>query len=159
MVASSVAKRAALRTGVRELLVRLCAVLGSMAGLLWGLGQRSGATAACERATANEVTRCTSETIVATALPYVAGVFGGLVLGAVVGLALAQLFVPSRRPLHARPSGNCQLSGVSGRWITARYAGSCVGCRAVIAVGDRVLFRPHRTVCDSCAAEPPGPRG
>lgn len=157
LVALSTNKRAAVRAGVRDLLVRLCAILGSIAGLLWALDHQAGGSGPCENAAADEVSRCAGETIIATALPYAAGLFGGLLIGALVGLAAAQLVVPRRARAAVRPgSGRSNPRALApGRWIIARYRGSCATCGSAIAAGDRVFHRPRRTMCAPCAPDAP----
>ena len=149
----SYATRRALRDGVHELLVRGGAAVGVATGLLWALERPAPVTsAACKHSsTGSDIGRCFNQTLLATALPYIVAMAFGMIVGALTGALISKLLLgrqrPAGRPTAARPS----VPARDGRWITARYAGSCHHCGASIRAGDRFLHRPRRVLCSACA--------
>lgn len=81
------AKRRALRSGVRELLVKVGAAMGLVVGLLVAIGRPPPAPAAgCKQSAEQSIGACFNETVLSTALPYAAAVGLGIVIGALIGL-------------------------------------------------------------------------
>jgi hypothetical protein len=156
-VGQSHSHRRALRTVIRELLVRGGAALGLILGLLWALNRRAPpASASCKATgTPGNIGGCFSETLSATALPYVLAMGVGIVIGATIGWLVSKLLVGSlhgQRRGHAGRGVDDLLTRLptDARWITARYDGTCRHCGASIGAGDRVLHRPRHTLCGAC---------
>lgn len=137
-------KKEALLAELRDLTFRVCAAAGALAGLYAGFESAPAKPADCARGDA-----CVAETLL-EAMTRVLGPAGlGLLVGALVGVGLAQLF-RRRRGVSRSPTAPV---GERERWIVARYAGACRRCGSEVAVGERVLHSAAaRTVtCGDCA--------
>jgi hypothetical protein len=151
--------RRVLFDGVRALLIRGGAASGVIIGLLWALNRDApDPSASCRTpATSSSIGECMGDTMLATYLPYVLAMAAGMFAGALIGWMMSRMIVGSpagarRGRMREDPAASpLRPLHVGGRWITARYDGTCRGCGASIAPGDRVLHRPRHTVCGGCA--------
>ena len=139
--------RNALVSELSDLLFQLGAAAGLCVGFWWAF-QRPAPTppASCGSAT-SEIGECLSGGLIANVLPYAVGMGVGALAGAVLGVILGRLLL-ARRPRQAHRADG------AGRWITARFPGSCVSCRAPIAPGDRISHAPGRALCATCVVDP-----
>lgn len=150
----SYAKRVAVRSAVRELLVRVFAALGVATGLLWAVERPPPAPAkACEGQRAETIGSCFAETLVSTLLPYLMAMAIGLAVGVIIGALISVLMTGRGRPRRSESPAHTSRPGaddIGGRWIIARYSGRCSSCGSTITAGDRVHHRPRRTICAGC---------
>ena len=114
----------ALRSGLRDVLVRLGAIAEVIIGLLWAMQRPAPAPPVeCNRTAGEAGTGCFSEAFVAVVLPYVTAIGLGVVAGAVTGLLVAQLLIGRERPTSRRPSRGAATASAApadARWSTAR---------------------------------------
>jgi hypothetical protein len=161
----SSARRRKRRSAVTEFFVQIFAAAGVVTGLLWSLERPAPPpTAACKQAAADSIGKCMGETMFASLMPHVVAMGVGMLVGSLIGLLIGRLlFGPKPAGAHtgravgrttrslARAKGKqAPVASADGRWIQARYAGSCADCGSPIGIGDRVLHRPKHTLCGGC---------
>lgn len=88
-------------------------------------------------------------------------VVGPVLIGALVGTAIAAfLCMTVLRPVKSRPTGTTPATTTrsgptaptDGRWIPARFAGTCRGCGGRIVPGERIVHsrKWRKAWCESC---------
>jgi hypothetical protein len=153
------------RSAVTEFFVHLFAAAGVVTGLLWSLERPAPPpTAACKQAAADNIGECMGDTMFASLMPHVVAMGVGMLVGALIGLLIGRLLYGPKRagaragtlprgatPSPVRPKAKqVPVAIADGRWIQARYAGSCADCGSPIGIGDHVLHRPKHTLCGGC---------
>ena len=121
---------------LRDLVFRLSCVAGLIFGLLSALDSPAPPPS-CARAEG-----CVGSVLAASMWPILGPALFGMLLGGLVGALLSRLIrSPRRRAVQ-----------LAGRWIRARYAGSCRGCGSSILPGDLVVhYAALRAVsCERC---------
>jgi hypothetical protein len=153
---------------LRDLVFRACSAGGGFLGLVYALHHWNSRPADCKGG-ADALAGCASHTLTSGVTAFLVPVFIGVIAGALVGALLASR-IRSRRSTGAsrRSRGSFAPAPlvvaddqkmVSGRWLVARYAGRCDGCRATITPGDRIRHSPGRNVCERCGTAPVGEYG
>lgn len=140
-----------LRRELREALVKLTMAAGMILGFVWALRRPEPEPAAScgpDRLATESIGACVGDSLLTTVIPFVAAVGIGLLAGTLLGVVLSRLLLPEPTAKVATvPAGRTD----AGRWIVARFAGSCARCRRRIEPGDRILHAPRRTTCADCA--------
>jgi NhaP-type Na+/H+ or K+/H+ antiporter len=145
------AKKRHLVADVRERIVGLCAFAGFVLAAVWVVDHPVTAPECSTGATT-----CATDVISQTIQSFVFVCGGGLLAGTLLGVVLAMLIPAPRRPVApSHRATGAPLAHPAGRWLTARYAGSCAACRAAVAPGDRIRHRPGHTLCEPCGAPRP----
>jgi hypothetical protein len=147
-VAVSSRTRTRWQRAIRDLVLQLCAAGGLLVGLLMGIAQRPSTVDPAQCATDT----CFSEGLLAGVKPMLLYAGGGLVIGVVLGTLLALLVRFDRRPAVGT---HASVINGDGRWISARYAGTCRRCGASIQPGDRAVHS-HEVKDVWCQACGPG---
>jgi xanthosine utilization system XapX-like protein len=135
-------ERRAIRRELRQLVFQLAVVAGMFGGLLWALGRPEEpppASCAPSQRSSGMLGECVGDSLLAGMLPYLGGMAAGAVGGALFAAVLVRVVLPATNPAGAR-----------GRWITARYVGSCGTCRGAIVPGDRIWHGRAGSVCGEC---------
>ena len=135
----------ALRRELRDLLFRVATAGGAMLGLLWALNRPEPArpVSCAPDDKTDGIAACVNDAFLASLLPYLGGMVVGAIAGALLAAVVVRLVLPPWRSARRR-------AGAGRRWIRARYAGRCDGCRRPIAVGDRILHEPGEALCEGC---------
>jgi hypothetical protein len=154
-MAFSYRQRRVMGRELRNLAFRAGSGGGAFLGLMWALKHTNThprASAACRpriKAHGHVVThafaQCLGSSLASEALAWIGPVLVGAVAGALVGVLLASMIRLGRTPKPAAAAG-----GTAGRWIRARYPGSCRQCGCSIVPGDRIRHSPGRALCTSC---------
>jgi hypothetical protein len=83
-----------MRPQLREVVLRISASLGLVAGSLYGWNHQAHVTCNSHGSAATAIGRCTNRSLIAIGLHWGIALGGGLLLGAVVGLLLALSLTP-----------------------------------------------------------------
>jgi hypothetical protein len=154
-MAMSVKRKRVLRRELRDVVFRLSAAGGLFLGFLWALERPSPHEAAsCAGDAAERIGECVGDSILSGLLPYVLGMGVGIMVGGIVGAVLARTLIPDAARTAKAPSAAPVVAqpGAGGRWLAARYAGTCGGCGTSVRPGDRIRHRPGLTLCAACGA-------
>jgi hypothetical protein len=150
-VAMTVRQRAVLRAELRSALFSCCTGAGGIAGLLWALDRPPPPTPkSCASPHTDALADCMNDSLFAALLPYLIAVGVGAIAGAILAAVLISL-LPRRSP-RRQPNAVTESTDGRGRWITARYRGTCARCRASVKPGDRIRHSPGHVLCEGCGA-------
>jgi len=156
-------QRRSLGRELRDLVFRLCSGGGLLLGLIWGLHHYNAKpehVAACDPSRlAHHHARAVglfghwiSNGLESGMLRILVPSGIGLGVGVLVGVFAASLIRLGRKPKGAKGKGPAVKSSSAGpgRWMRARYSGSCRRWGGSVQPGDKILYTPGNVLCAGC---------
>lgn len=159
-----VRRQLSLASEAADAFFRLGSGAGLVIGLFWAL-DHPATPKECTGTSSNSLGKCMGDTLWTTMQPYLLGVGGGLLGGALLALAIILAVRLLTRALRRTPGAevgaadsrpvrpavvSVSVAGPRGRSMIARYPGTCSGCRSTIRPGDRITHDGRQN--DRCAA-------
>ncbi|MDO9406936.1 hypothetical protein [Patulibacter sp.] len=157
-------RRPSLANEAADAFLRLTTGAGFLAGLFWAANHPVTPTN-CTGTSSDSLGKCMGDTLWTTFQPYLVGIGGGTLAGALLAVLVIVVIRLSAHAFQRAPGpanggtasgadrpvvASASVAGPRGRSMIARYPGTCSGCRSSIRPGDRITHIGRQN--NRCAA-------